>query len=505
MAREIESYKFYADITPFEADDMNFNEVCVSVDFNSNRKCFYASLQAHKRQESSYGVSHSCWLMGRDNPLTSDHMVFLQSSPKNSQKAINLMGAALEQFSDLIVLLFDQREWQKLEAIVKNVTQSALPGAATTTATLRKLADQYIASVSKSEADKTNPETNNQTTNNQPEVMNTNIKAADLIGKEIIVGNNVAKYVIKSVEGDTLQCDYCIGTKAVPMPLKLATVTDMVAQGKWSCPGIDTTATNESKPADTTMPGIDVPEESDIAPVVTMPAPTTPTTPEATDEAEDPNGEPDPDCVGEIVSVTQEELDRIHENLRKNNPTAKKPAKKEAAPKQTKTKTEKTTSKGNLVYKTYKNKKDKVCAKILGFKEDDAAYKAGMELHGSASYETVNGERIFALYFGPRYAEAAKQVCEALNAGKSVAEAKAIIDSTTEERAKAREEWKAKRADYLAKREAAPKQTAKAKAEKGEVKKSETAYSAADVAAMLKDIMAGADIPEAIKKAMKAA
>ena len=435
--------------------------------------------------------------MGDQNPLTASKWVKLQQSPKNSQKTINLMGAALEQFSDLIVLLFDQREWQKLEAIVKNVTQSALPVAATTTATLRKLADQYIASASKSEADKTNPETNDQTTNNQNEVMNTNVKAADLIGKEIIVGNNIAKYVIKSVEGDTLKCDYIIGTKAVPMPLLMKTVTDMVAQGKWTCDAIAATATATEKPADT-IPGVDVPEESDIAPSVTMP-PTPPTDPE---DVEDPNGEPDPDCVGELVSVTKEELDRIHENLRNNKPTAKKPTKKEAAPKQTKTKTEKPTAKANLVYQTYKNKKGKVCAKIMGFKEDDAAYKAGMELHGSASYETVNGERCFALYFGPRYAEAAKQVCEALNAGKSVAEAKAIIDNTTEERAKAREEWKSKRSEYVAKKEAAPKQTAKGKAEKGEA---QTAYSAADVAAMLKSIMAGADIPEEIKKVMKAA
>lgn len=496
---EIQNYDFYVAIKPYQVENCTFNEVHVSVCYNKSHNHFYVSLQPGWK--SDFG--HGCVIMGDQNPLTASTWVKLQQSAKNSQKTINLMGAALEQFADLIVLLFDQREWQKLEAIVKNVTQSALPGAATTTATLRKLADQYIASASKSEADKTNPETNNQT-NNKPEVMKTEIKAADLIGKEIIVGNNVAKYIINAAEGDTLQCDYVIGTKAVPMPLKLATVTDMVAHGKWTCPGIDTTATNESKPADTTMPGIDVPEESDIAPVVTMPAPTTPTAPEAADDAEDPNGEPDPDCVGEIVSVTQEELDRIHENLRKNNPTAKKPAKKEAAPKQTKTKTEKTTAKGNLVYKTYKNKKDKVCAKILGFKENDAAYKAGMELHGSASYEAVNGERIYALYFGPRYAEAAKQVCEALNQGKSVAEAKAIIDSTTEERAKAREEWKARRADYLATREAAKQPTAKAKAD-APVKKSDAAYSAADVAAMLKDIMAGADIPEPIKKAMKAA
>ena len=489
---EIQNYDFYVAIKPYKVEDRTFNEVHVSVCYNYNHNHFYASLQPGWK--SDFG--HGCVIMGDQNPLTASTWVKLQQSPKNSQKTINLMGAALEQFSDLIVLLFDQREWQKLEAIVKNVTQSALPGAATTTATLRKLADQYIASASKRESDKTNPETNNQTTNNQPEVMKANEKAADLIGKEIIVGNNIAKYVIKSVEGDTLKCDYIIGTKAVPMPLLMKTVTDMVAQGKWTCDAIAATSAAE-KPADT-IPGVDVPEESDIAPSVTMP-PTPPTDPE---DVEDPNGEPDPDCVGELVSVTKEELDRIRENLRKNEPTAKKPAKKEAAPKQTKTKTEKTTAKGNLTYKTYKNKKDKVCAKIMGFKEDDAAYKAGMELHGSASYETVNGERCFALYFGPRYAEAAKQVCEALNAGKSVAEAKAIIDNTTEERAKAREEWKTRRAEYVAKKEAAPKQTAKGKAENGEA---QTAYSAADVAAMLKSIMAGADIPEEIKKVMKAA
>lgn len=486
MASKIQSYHFYVDIKPYEVDDNTFNELAVTVGFDDNRKHFYTLLHPGWKSE----FSHGCVIMGDRGPLTSATWVKLQQSAKNSQKLINTMGAALEQFADLIALLFDRREWAKMEPFIKNVAAASLPGASYDVAYFRKLADQYIASAS-------NPETNNQTTNNQNEVMNTNVKAADLIGKEIIVGNNIAKYVIKSVEGDTLKCDYIIGTKAVPMPLLMKTVTNMVAQGKWTCDAIAATATATEKPADT-IPGVDVPEESDIAPSVTMP-PTPPTDPE---DVEDPNGEPDPNCVGEIVSVTQEELDRIHENLRKNEPTAKKPAKKEAAPKQTKTKTEKTTAKGNLTYKTYKNKKDKVCAKIMGFREDDAAYKAGMELHGSASYETVNGERIYALYFGPRYAEAAKQVCEALNAGKSVAEAKAIIDNTTEERAKAREERKAKRAEYVAKKEAAPKQTAKGKTEKGEA---QTAYSAADVAAMLKSIMAGADIPEEIKKVMKAA
>ena len=494
---EIQNYDFYVAIKPYQVENRTFNEVHVSVCYNYSHNHFYVSLQPGWK--SDFG--HGCVIMGDQNPLTASTWVKLQQSPKNSQKTINLMGEALEQFADLIALLFNQREWVKLERGVKNITQSALPRkegsvpCLPSLASLRKEADKYIASCAESEPA---TETNDQTTNNQPEVMKANVKVADLIGKEIIVGNNVAKYVIKSVEGDTLQCDYCIGTKAVPMPLKLATVTDMVAQGKWTCDAIAATATATEKPADT-IPGVDVPEESDIAPLVTMP----PTPPTDSEDVEDPNGEPDPDCVGELVSVTKEELDRIHKNLKKDKPADEKPAAKSDTTVTKKPATKKATkveSKANLVYQTYKNKKGKVCAKIMGFKEDDAAYKSGMDLHGSASYETVNGERIYALYFGPRYTDAAKQVCEALNAGKSVAEAKAIIDSTTEERAKAREEWKAKRAEYVAKKEAAPKQTAKAKAEKGEA-----AYSAADVAAMLKDIMAGADIPEAIKKAMKAA
>lgn len=499
MASKIQNYHFYVAVKPYEVDNQTFDELAVSVGYTDAAHNFYADI--HPGWKSDFG--HSSIPMGGNDPLTSATWVKLQQSAKNSQKTINTMGAALEKFADLIALLFNQREWVKLERGVKNITQSALPrkeGAVPclpSLASLRKEADKYIASCAESEPA---TETNDQTTNNQNEVMNTNVKAADLIGKEIIVGNNIAKYVIKSVEGDTLKCDYIIGTKAVPMPLLMKTVTDMVAQGKWTCDAIAATATATEKPADT-IPGVDVPEESDIAPSVTMP-PTPPTDPE---DVEDPNGEPDPDCVGELVSVTKEELDRIHENLRNNKPTAKKPAKKEAAPKQTKTKTEKTTAKANLVYQTYKNKKGKVCAKIMGFKEDDAAYKSGMELHGSASYETVKGERVYALYFGPRYADAAKQVCEILNSGKSVAEAKAIIDSTTEERVKAREEWKAKRTEYVAAKDAAKSDTAVQKtAAKSKTEKSE-AYSAADVAAMLKSIMAGADIPEEIKKVMKAA
>ena len=115
-------------------------------------------------------------------------------------------------------------------------------------------------------------------------------------------------------------------------------------------------------------------------------------------------------------------------------------------------------------------------------------------IHASSTYERdKKGEKHYMLIFGPRYAAAAKEVCQALNAGKTLDDCKAIIDAATEERQQKREAWKQKRSEY---------QERKANGEtKAETKQG---YSDADVAEMLKKIMAGGDIPEAVKKAMAA-
>ena len=53
--------------------------------------------------------------------------------------------------------------------------------------------------------------------------MANNFKDADLIGKELIVGNGVAKYIIKSVEGDTWRCVFHRdGVKDLELPMKAA-------------------------------------------------------------------------------------------------------------------------------------------------------------------------------------------------------------------------------------------------------------------------------------------
>lgn len=117
---------------------------------------------------------------------------------------------------------------------------------------------------------------------------------------------------------------------------------------------------------------------------------------------------------------------------------------------------------GKLTYQTYeKTKVNKTTgkpytvthAKIMGFAATDEAYQRGVELHGAASGEMVDGVKVLGLYFSHRYAAAAKLVCDALNAGKPFAECVAIIDNATEENAKKREEWKQKIEERKQKRE----------------------------------------------------
>lgn len=164
-----------------------------------------------------------------------------------------------------------------------------------------------------------------------------------------------------------------------------------------------------------------------------------------------------------------------------------------------------------LSYSTYEKAKEnkktgktyKVThAKIMGFKETDEVYQHGVEIHGSASYETVNGQRVYGLYFSHRYAAAAKEVCEALNAGKTLADCKAIIDAATETNAKKREEWKAKTAKWAAERK--ERKEAKAKAKETKATEPKT-YSAEEVIAMMKAVIAGGEIPENIDAALKTA
>lgn len=274
-----------------------------------------------------------------------------------------------------------------------------------------------------SENDKNNNSKNEET-------MAKKLQAADLIGKTIVVEGGNVKYVIKSVDGDKLMTDFIMGDRpAMPCPIPMTQVESMIKAGKWSIQG--ETADAEEP---TTTAAEDVQDVDDVQP-------------------------------------TAQTVKMQAEPKRKKRASKSKTEKPKA--------TEPTTK---LVYSTYKNKKGKTCAKVVGFSETDAAYVNAADLHGSASYErNKKGEKSFYLVFGPRYAAAAKEVCDALNAGKPIADCRAIIDKATEERAKLREEWKAKREEHKAQAEAKKEQ-------KGNTSK---LYTEAEVADLIKRVVAG--------------
>ena len=237
--------------------------------------------------------------------------------------------------------------------------------------------------------------------------MTQNLQGADLIGKTIVVNGSNVKYVIKSVDGDKLMTDFIMGDRTMPCPVPMEQVTKMIDAGTWKLE--DGNATAEEEPAATT-------------------------TEEPTATAEE---------VEEVQDVEEPAAQTV-----KMQPEAKKPETK-AKPKTEKPKAEEPKATGRkLRYETYTTKRGKTGAKIVGFNETDAAYLAGPDLHGSKAWETdKQGNKQFCLLFSHRYAKAAKDVCEALNKGKSVSDCQAIIDGCTEERAQRREEWRQKRAE----------------------------------------------------------
>ncbi len=249
--------------------------------------------------------------------------------------------------------------------------------------------------------------------------MANNVKGVDLIGKTITVNGSNVKYVIKSVDGDKLMTDFIMGDRTMPCPVPMSQVESMVEAGKWTIESEEPTATEN--------------KTEDVKPKATATEETT-----ATEEVEEVIDEPEP---VKAATIKMQPKDKAEEKTTKSKP--QKP--------QTKAKSDtshQTSTIRHLKYETYTTRKGKTGAKIVGFHETDAAYLAGPDLHGSKAWENdKQGNKTFCLLFSHRYAEAAKDVCTALNQGKSVADCQAIIDATTEERAQRREEWKQKRAE----------------------------------------------------------
>ena len=304
---------------------------------------------------------------------------------------------------------------------------------------------------------------NNNSNNSKSTTMETKtMKAADLIGKTIKVKDSTNYYVVKSADGETLQTEMHMGERVMPCPMPMTLLNTMLDAGKYIVESEECRVKSEEFAT------------------AQEPAASEPTVQEP--KSEEPAAK----------TVTMQPTTKPKSGTRKSQKPQKEPTATETKPEAT----PETTATRKLKYETYENKHGKTCAKITGFGEGDAMLERGNaeRIHASSTYERdKKGNKCYMLIFGPRYAEAAKDVCRAMNQGKTLADCQAIIDQATEERVQRREEWKAKRAAYLAGKDDTGAQA--------EVKQG---YSDADVAAMLKQIMAGGAIPEDIKRAMAA-
>lgn len=235
-----------------------------------------------------------------------------------------------------------------------------------------------------------------------------NVNVAELVGKKITIKGTANYYTVLSVDGETVNTEFCMGDQAPKnVPLSTKTLQNFFANGVW--------AIEDSEPA------------------------------KATDEVEEV----------EDVQPTKPTKPELKAKPKAQKPKAEKP-KAEPAPKAEKPKA------GKYTYETYTTSKGKTGAKILGVSESDACYQQAASIHASGSYtKDKDGQKHFYLCFGPRYTKAAESICKVLNSAKSdeqkLEECKLIVAQATEERAQQREESKAKREERRAERTAEPK------------------------------------------------
>ena len=118
MASKIQCHHVYVAIAPYETEGQKFDVLDVMTAYDDRQKHFYVSL--HAGWNTGWG-GHGFVLMGGDSPLTASKWVIVKDAPRNSQKTIDEIGAAMELAKDGIKLYFDRRLWPQLYAFVKNV------------------------------------------------------------------------------------------------------------------------------------------------------------------------------------------------------------------------------------------------------------------------------------------------------------------------------------------------------------------------------------------------
>ena len=254
---------------------------------------------------------------------------------------------------------------------------------------------------------------------------NMNFKAADLIGKVLVIGNNSAKYTIKSVIDDE-KVNAIFTREGMPdiaMPMAIASIREMLNKNMAHFEGESVAEPAEAPKQEQSK--AEQPKKQRATRIKAEPKPEEPT-----------------------ANFEDVDEDAPEQPTEAPKPKAEHP--KAEQPKTTKAKgASKGTSKGKYVFAAYTTKSGKTGGKILGFDPEDEIYQAGMQFHASKTWERKNGKRVYALIFGPRYKDCAEAICEALNSGACLDEVIAIADNTTEQNAQERAE---KKAEYFAKK-----------------------------------------------------
>ena len=234
------------------------------------------------------------------------------------------------------------------------------------------------------------------------------LQAADLIGKSIVIGENIATIVVESVSGEILNCVFKKeGQEDGKMPLTVQHIEDKVKNGLWRIEGTEPTektaaATESAEKTEDTEPTIEKPKVRVVQP------------------------------KGFAEKSASEEKPKVEPKAKSEKPKAEKPQTsnlRSASPLGSSKKTQ--TSKYRFeTYTREKDGKSKTLARIWGVTEQDDAYKQAIQLRASVSYaKDKDGNKQFYLSFGRRYVKAAEEVCKALNAGKPIAECIAIVEN----------------------------------------------------------------------------
>lgn len=428
---------------------------------------------------TSYGFKTGP-LPSRD-PLIGGGLMLVEQATKNSSKRLMQMHAAVGLAKNAIAYYFDKRLWGTLNDFLQQVAKHGYNPAAGVPMRVPDAIVNYTPGAAAPAADGGMMERYRKhkarfqdalllfKSGDVYQILFDDAKVcADVLGLTYIVDNSEVKmcqFAADDLNGylpRLIRAGYhihlCDNISEVLTPKdETAMRLNLNANSKSESKNVQAAAqVINPMPQAVTVEDAEFEEVVDVTPTP-APAPKAEPKPKAAPKAK-AEPEPDPEAVGEIVGLTKVEL------------------------------------------KVYKTKKGADAPMLVGFTgEDDPRWAVHRgQKYVSAGWREENGEKVYRLLFGTRYMDVAKALCEAYN--------------TTD-----REAWKAAEAacsgnydtivsGFKAERAAAKaaKAASKAAAKPAATSKDKT-YSDEDVAAMLRNVMAGGDVPENIKKLLKAA